>query len=1294
MENKIIKGSKGGCFAIGTMILTPNGDIPIEKLQVGDKIYGFDSDEKKLFVGVITETHKHKTTNLRGDRLLLVRYNGNETVLTENHWMYVGDGVFKEMKDIKIGDYVRDENNDPKVVYDKLILPDHEYVYNLTTTLETFIADGLRVHNKGGGKSSSTTTHVPTEDPNSLQSNSVARIVDLIGEGEIEGLVDGVDSIYLNETVLNGNYSGVTTYERTGTSTQTYIPGISNVAANTTIVNLKVEKGSPIVRTVSDTDVDDIRVVLAVPALYLVEDDGDIVKLSVTMKIQIQPDGGSYQDAKTVVFSGKCTSTYQRAVRIKDLEDTYGAGPWNIQVIRWTANPTSTKQICDTYWYSYSEIKERKIQYRDSAIVGLEVDAQQFGTSVPNRAYDVKGLKILVPNNRTWNQTTDVVTYSGTWDGNFGAAEFCDNPAWVLYDILTNERYGLGLDESYIDKWALYNIGVYNDTQVDDGFDDTERRFTFNYVIQNRAEAYHVINMVASNMRATPYWTAGLASFTQDSPKDASRLVSAANVENGLFNYSSTTLKERYTVVYVTWNDPNDFYRQAVEVVEDVDGIALYGHKPTDVVAYGCTSRGQAYRYGKWILESQLEETERIEYTAGFDHIDCAPGEIVDVADPHKSALNRFGGRIVSSSGTGMVIDNAVDLVNGETYTVEFTTNSGVVSRDLTNSVPSSDVTNLTWTTPLTTQPEDNGMWLLIASDLEPTPYRIISVEEVEKHQYKVTGVYYDENKFDRVESGIYLPEAPYTNIPTDALTAPTNIDVQPYVYTEGGSENQYYGVMVSWTPSTDARTTHYEVQSKESTYDWSYEGTTTVNSYVIKNIEPVSWSYRVRGIAYNRRSDWLTYSDYEIPTISGITPPEWIQVKDGGTTWSGTSCEVEWATCSGANYYGNNIEGILKNYKVNVYRNSDDELLRSINTEDTNYSYIYDSNRTDNYRIDLSDPQRALKFKVWSRDIYDNLSSSEVTGTFTNPAPSMAGLTPTVEAVFKGVKIDWSNITPADNDGLKHIVYCDTMSPPASGVAETGWETRRWSELGLDTDTNYYAQIEPYDCFGVGTKSAVSSSFEPLKVSEIDIDGELSASITMTDSLGTTTSGLAVLYDRTTDSNGIAYTNGDWVNYDYGIENYYECAKIYTSASGVNIFISYKKNDGDWNYLGGEADHTLDSGGAMVSYSTASGTASTNYLTLGDGKNVPKFPNGLVGIEFRLHLLNAATIYELIFDREIIAEQIVADNLSAISANVGTVTAGMIQSTSGKVYFDLDNEVLVVKDAAGTTRVELGKVS
>ena len=1138
---------------------------------------------------------------------------------------------------------------------------------------------------KGGGGSGPP----PIESPNSLQSKAIVRLVDLLGEGEIQGLVDGARSIYVNETPLQSdgaayNFSGVTVWTKTGTPDQTHIPGLTDIAPSVTDVSTEVKYGVPVIRSVTDTDVDDIRVIITVPALQHVQDDGSILGTTVLIEIYVQPDGGTYNIAQTLTIGdgeGKCISPYQTSVRIKNLESTFGEGPWNIKVQRATADSDSAKLTNATHWTSLVEIKNRKIAYRNNALVGVEIDAEQFGSQIPRRSYDVKGLKIKVPDNRSYYSVTDEALYTGSWTGTF-TTEWCDNPAWVLYDVLTNTRYGLGIDPDRVDKWALYTIGVYCDTQVDDGFGGTERRFTFNYVVQNAVEAYHLINLICSSMRVMPYWSSGLATFVQDSPKDAELLVTPANVEGGVFNYSGSSIKDRYTVANVTWNDLDDMCRQAVEVVEDHDGIDSYGYHPIDTVAYGCTSRGQAHRWGKWILDTSLNEIETVTYVAGLDHMDCVPGTIVNIVDPTMTTTNRFGGRVISATTTSITIDNAITLEAGKTYSVTMTSTDGtLIEKNLTNSVPSLDVTVVTWTGAITA-PTAGSVWVITASDLAPRPFRVVSAKEVDKHKFEILAIEYDSTKYARIEDGIYLEEPAYINIPTGELSPPTNIEVEGYTYTEGALNNPNYGMLVGWTASTDPRTIYYEVQMTDGTAAYSKIGDTSGIYYDIKPVTSGTYSIRVRGVGALNKSAWLIYTDYNmITTISGLEPPTNLQIKGGGTTFSGIDCEFEWTGSAGAYYNGIDIDdGIVKDYKVEIYYPNDDTLLRTIFTADTHYNYLYGYNVIDSEKYLSSDPIRSIKVKVYTRDVYDTLSEA-LTNTFNNPAPDMNASIPTVTSKPTYLSVTW--LALSDLDMSHYVIYCDDFSPPTTEVGVVKHPGNKFEVHGLEYGTTYYVQIEPYDEFGVGTKSSIPSGESPAQIPDINIDAELVDTITMTDSDSNNTVTLAKLYDRTFDSDGVSYTvsgTDKYVQYEYNIENYFDRVAIWTDNANGRVYLAYSLDGDSWSYLKGQADHTLGADKEFVAASNQADAVS-NYWQLAAGFNTGLLPNNVTAKYIRLYLTGTytTTIYEYVPSRILISELAALEHLSAISTDIGTINAGSLQSSDygadDGLKIDLDNK-------------------
>lgn len=357
-----------------------------------------------------------------------------------------------------------------------------------------------------------------------LRSRAYARILDLVSEGEIEGLVDGAKSIYLNGTPLQSadntfNFENVTFETRAGTQAQTYIPGTPGVESETS-VNVEVKNSAAVTRTISNSDVNAVRVTISLPSLFRQKDDGGTAGRAVDIAIDVQTGGGGFVTQITDTIEGKATSKYQRAYRV----GLSGIGPWTVRVRRITADTTDLKIQDKTFWESFTEIIDAKLRYPNSALMAMRFDASAF-SGVPTRAYDLKLKRVQVPSN--YNAATR--TYTGAWNGTFQTA-WTDNPAWCFYDLVTNTRYGLGefIDPAQVDKWALYAISQYCDELVDDGLGGTEPRFTCNLYLQSRAEAYKVVQDMASCFRSMVYWASGSLTLAQDAPSDPVALFTQA----------------------------------------------------------------------------------------------------------------------------------------------------------------------------------------------------------------------------------------------------------------------------------------------------------------------------------------------------------------------------------------------------------------------------------------------------------------------------------------------------------------------------------------------------------------------------------------------------------------------------------------------------------------------------------------------------------------------------------------------------------------------------------------------
>lgn len=480
--------------------------------------------------------------------------------------------------------------------------------------------------------------------------------------------------------------------------------------------------------------------------------------------------------AYTDVISGKTTSKYQRAYYLR----LPSGNSWDVRVRRITADSTSSALINKTYWDTYTEIIDEKFSYPNSAVIGMQIDAKQFNR-IPARGYDIRGLKVKVPSN--YDPLTR--TYTGTWDGTFTVA-WTDNPAWVFYDLITNERYGLGevVAESMVDKWGLYDIAKYCDTLVDDGYGNQEPRFTCNLYLQTREQAFQVIMNLASVFRSMTYWASGSIYVSQDSPKDVSQIFSPANVINGAFNYSGSSGKVRHTVALVSWNDPNDGYRPKIEYVSDDDGITRYGVVQTDLTAIGCTSRGQAARLGKWLIYSELNETETITFKAGIDSVFIQAGDIIETNDPMRAG-KRYGGRVASATTTAITLDADIVFEAGKTYELSCRlANGDIETKTVTNSAGTTNVVNVA--TAFTSAPEQFSMWLLSASDLVPEQWRVVSISENDQNEIEITALAYRPDKYNAVEQNLVLQPLPLSIMEISNPPSPTNFKLTETLYSAG----------------------------------------------------------------------------------------------------------------------------------------------------------------------------------------------------------------------------------------------------------------------------------------------------------------------------------------------------------------------------------------------------------------------------------------------------------------------------------------------------------------------------
>ncbi|WP_106907860.1 phage tail protein [Escherichia coli] len=600
---------------------------------------------------------------------------------------------------------------------------------------------------KGGGRA-----HTPVEAKDNLKSTQMMSVIDAIGEGPIEGPVKGLQSILVNKTPLtdtDGNpvIHGVTAVWRAGEQEQTPPEGFESSGSETAL-GVEVTKAKPVTRTITSANIDRLRVTFGVQSLVQTTSQGDRNPASVRLLIQLQRNG-NWVTEKDVTINGKTTSQFLASVILDNLPPR----PFNIRMVRETADSTTDQLQNKTLWSSYTEIIDVKQCYPNTAIVGLQVDAEQFGGQQMTVNYHIRGRIIQVPS----NYDPEKRTYSGIWDGSLKPA-YSNNPAWCLWDMLTHPRYGMGkrLGAADVDKWALYAIAQYCDQTVPDGFGGTEPRMTFNAYLSQQRKAWDVLSDFCSAMRCMPVWNGQTLTFVQDRPSDVVWPYTNCDVvvdDNGVgFRYSFSALKDRHTAVEVNYTDPQNGWQTSTELVEDPEAILRYGRNLLKMDAFGCTSRGQAHRAGLWVIKTGLLETQTVDFTLGSQGLRHTPGDIIEICD-NDYAGTMTGGRILSidAASRTLTLDREVTLPETGTSTVNLINGSGKpVSVDIT-AHPAPDRIQVS------TLPDGvatYGVWGLSLPSLRRRLFRCVSIRENTDGTFAITAVQHVPEKEAIVDNG------------------------------------------------------------------------------------------------------------------------------------------------------------------------------------------------------------------------------------------------------------------------------------------------------------------------------------------------------------------------------------------------------------------------------------------------------------------------------------------------------------------------------------------------------------
>ncbi|MGU9869894.1 host specificity protein J, partial [Kluyvera ascorbata] len=593
---------------------------------------------------------------------------------------------------------------------------------------------------KGGGSKSRT----PTEQPDDLQSVAKAKLLIALGEGEFAGGLTGKD-IYLDGTPLENadgskNFSGVVWEFRSGTQAQKYIQGIPG-SENEINMGIEISSATAWTRTFTNTLLSAVRLRIKWPSLYKQQDNGDLVGYAINYAIDLQTDGGTWKTVLSTRVSGKTTSGYERSHRI-DLPQA--GSTWTLRLRKLTADANSAKVGDTMTLQSYTEVVDAKLRYPNTALLYIEFDSSQFNGSIPQISCEPKMRVIRVPD----NYDPETRSYLGTWTGAFKWA-WTDNPAWIFYDLVLSDRFGLGnrLTAANIDKWSLYEVAQYCDQLVPDGKggNGTEPRYTCNVYVQDRNDAYTVLRDFAAIFRGMTYWGGDQIVALADMPRDIDFSYTRANVIDGQFTYASSTTKTRYTNALVSWSDPDNAYADAMEPVFEQQLVARYGFNQLEVTAIGCTRQSEANRKGRWgILTNNKDRV--VTFSVGLDGNIPQPGYIIAVA--HELLSGKVtGGRIRSVNGRVIELDRAANAAAGDRLIINLP--SGVAQ---SRTIQAKNGNKITVTTAFSETPEAECVWVVESDELYAQQYRVVSVADNNDGTFTITGAAHDPDKYARID--------------------------------------------------------------------------------------------------------------------------------------------------------------------------------------------------------------------------------------------------------------------------------------------------------------------------------------------------------------------------------------------------------------------------------------------------------------------------------------------------------------------------------------------------------------
>ncbi|WP_370620703.1 host specificity protein J [Escherichia coli] len=721
---------------------------------------------------------------------------------------------------------------------------------------------------KGGGSSKT-----PHEAPDNLKSSQMMTVVDAICEGPIEGPVDGLKSVRINKTPVldsdgNAMVHGVTVVYRVGEDEQTEMEGFEDSGAET-LLGVEVKKSEPVTRTITTKTLDRLRFTFGVQSLVSTSTKGDRNPTSVQMLIQFRRDG-QWQVERDITITGKTTTQFLASVVIDDLPPR----PFEVRMLRLTDDSTTDLLQNKTVWSGYTEIIDVKQRYPNTAVIGVKVDAEQFGSQQVTRNYLLRGRIVPVPSNYDPLKQT----YTGLWDGTFKPA-WTDNPAWCVLDMLTHPRYGMGsrIGVADVDKWALYAIAQYCDQPVPDGFGGTEPRITCNAYLTDQRKAWDVLGDFCSLMRCMPVWNGSTLTFVQDRPADKVWTYTQSNVvmpaDGAPFIYSFSALKERHNAAEVRYTDPNNGWETSTELVENDAAIRRYGRNVLKMDAFACTSRGQAHRAGLWAITTELLETQTVDFSVGAEGLRHVPGDIIEVCDSDYAGVT-VGGRILSvdSLTRTLTLDREVEIPAGGNVVLNLVGSNG---QPVTVAVTAHPAPDRVTVSQLPDGVAEYSVWGLKLPDLRQRLFRCVAIRENDDGTYAITAVQHVPEKGSIVDNGATFDPLPDTGITN---TPPA---VQ-HLTTEILAEDGQYQVRARWDTPRVVKGVNFSlrltVKAEDNSDRLASSLTLTETEHTFRNLTPGRYTLTVRAVNTQGQQGEPASTDFSIaapavPSYVELTP-------------------------------------------------------------------------------------------------------------------------------------------------------------------------------------------------------------------------------------------------------------------------------------------------------------------------------------------------------------------------------------------------------------------------------------